>query len=320
MFQKSRTHIRAAAAAAVLAPLALVAACGTGPSTASGGESPSGGSGHVTIVGQGYTEMEIMSNMYADLLQKAGYSTTIKTVADRNLYGPALESGKVDISADYASSMTEFLNQKINGPDAKPVASPDINKTMAELTKLGKQKGVEPLKPAQAQDANAFAVTKKFSDQHHVTTLSQLAALNIPISLAAAPDCPQRDDCKLGLEKVYGLDIHKFEPLGFGTTQTNNALKSGEVNLGQVGTSDGSLDSLGLVVLADDKNLENAENLVPVVNSKFLAAHSNVADVLNKLSAVLTTDDLKKLNGEVDVQRQLPEDVAKSYLQSKGLL
>jgi osmoprotectant transport system substrate-binding protein len=321
MLKNRRTSFRAAVAAAVLAPLALVAACGGGsPSSGGPSGSSSGGGGHVTIVGQGYTEMEIMSNMYADLLQKAGYTTTIKTVATRDLYGPALEKGSVDVSADYASSMTEFLNQQINGPDAKPVASPDINKTMAELTKLGKQKGVEPLKPAQAQDANAFAVTKKFSDQHHVTTLSQLAALNIPISLAAAPDCPQRDDCKLGLEKVYGLDIHKFEPLGFGTTQTKNALKSGEVNLGQVGTSDGSLDSLGLVVLADDKNLENAENLVPVVNSKFLAAHPNVADVLNKLSAVLTTDDLKKLNGDVDVQRQLPEDVAKSYLQSKGLL
>ena len=322
MFKNRRTSLRAAVAAAAIAPLALVAACGGGttPSSSGGPSASAGGGGHVTIVGQGYTEMEIMSNMYADLLQKAGYSTTIKTVADRNLYGPALESGKVDISADYASSMTEFLNEQINGANAQPVASPDINKTIAELTKLGKQKGVEPLKPAQAQDANAFAVTKAFSQKHHVTSLSQLAALNMPISLAAAPDCPQRDDCKLGLEKVYGLKITKFEGLGFGTTQTKNALKSGEVNLGQVGTSDGSLNAFGLVVLADDKHLENAENLVPVVNSKFLAAHSNVADVLNKLSAVLTTDDLKSLNAKVDVQRQLPEDVAKSYLQSKGLL
>jgi len=319
MFRTGRTSLRAAVAAAAIAPLALVAACGGG-STASGGQSPSGGSGHVTIVGQGYTEMEIMSNMYADLLQKAGYSTTIKTVADRNLYGPALESGKVDISADYASSMTEFLNEQINGANAQPVASPDINKTIAELTKLGKQKGVEPLKPAQAQDANAFAVTKAFSQKHHVTTLSQLAALHMPISLAAASDCPQRDDCKLGLQKVYGLNITKFEGLGFGTTQTKNALKSGEVNLGQVGTSDGSLNAFGLVVLADDKHLENAENLVPVVNSKFLAAHPDIAGVLNKLSSGLTTDDLKSLNAKVDVQRQLPEDVAKSYLQSKGLL
>ncbi len=322
---KPRTPVRKALAVAAILPLALLAGCG-GTSNSSG--TPSGGSsgggstahGSVTIVGQGYTEMEIMSNMYADLLQKAGYSTTIKTVADRNLYGPALEKGTVDISADYASSMTEFLNEQINGANAKPVASPSIDKTMSELTKLGKQKGVEPLKPAKAQDANAFAVTKQFSQKNHVTTLSQMAAHNRPVQLAAASDCPQRDDCEKGLKQLYGMNITKFEPLGFGTTQTKNALKKGEVNLGQVGTSDGSLNTYGLVVLADDKHLENAENLVPVVNSKFLAAHQDIAPTLNKLSAVLTTADLKKLNADVDVQRQLPADVAKSYLQSKGLL
>lgn len=315
MFSKRRTSIRTAVALAVVAPLSLVAACGG--STATGSGTPKG---HVTIVGQGYTEMEIMANMYSDLLQKDGYTTTIKTVQTRDLYGPALERGSVDVAADYASSMTEYLAEQIHGPNAKDPASPDISKTMASLTQLGKQKGVQPLKPAQAQDANAFAVTKAFSQDHHVTTLSQMAALGVPIKLAAAPDCPQRSDCEQGLKDVYGMDIAKFEPLGFGTTQTKNALKSGEVNLGQVGTSDGSLDTLGLVVLADDKHLENAENLVPVVNSKFLSKHPDVAPTLNKLSAVLTTDDLKQLNADVDVKRELPADVAQQYLQSKGLL
>jgi osmoprotectant transport system substrate-binding protein len=264
--------------------------------------------------------MKIMSAMYAALLEKAGYSTTIKTVTTRDVYGPSLSSGKVDVVADYASSMTEYLNLAINGPDAPPAASPDINKTMAALEKLGKQKGITPLKPAKAQDANAFAVTKKFSQANHVTTTSQLAARGKPIVLAAAPDCPQREDCKLGLEKVYGLKISKFEPLGFGTVQTKDALKSGEVNLGQVGTSDGSLKQNGLVVLQDDKHLQNAENLVPVVNTKFLDKHQDLRGILDKLSGVLTTEDLKTLNAKVDVQRQLPEDVAKQYLQQKGLL
>jgi osmoprotectant transport system substrate-binding protein len=109
-------------------------------------------------------------------------------------------------------------------------------------------------------------------------------------------------------------------PLGFGTPQTKDALKSGEVQLGQVGTSDGSLKKNNLVVLEDDKDWQNAENLVPVVNSEFLKKNPEVADVLNKLSGVLTTEDLMDLNAEVDVQRKLPEDVARSYLEEKGLL
>lgn len=320
-----RRSAKAGMMAAAVAPLVLLAACGNGGSntfssgSGSGSASPGGG-GNVVIAGQNYTEMEIMTEMYAALLQKAGYTTSVKTVESRDVYAPQLENGSVDLSADYASSMTEYLNKQENGPNAAPAASPNIDTTMAKLTELGKKKGIEPLKPAKAQDANAFAVTKQFSQQRHVTTLSQLAALGNPVTLAAAPDCSTRDDCKIGLQKTYGLKITKVEPLGFGTVQTKDALKKGEVSLGQVGTSDGSLEQFGLVVLTDDKHLENAENLVPMVNSAFLAQHKNVATILDKLSAVLTTEDLKSLNAKVDVDRELPKDVATQYLKEKGLL
>lgn len=325
MRDAQRSRARGALAAVALLPLLLLAACGGGSGSdtfdsAKSGDSASSAGGTVVIGGQNYTEMQIMSAMYAALLKDAGYDVTVKSVSDRALYAKALEKGTIDLSADYASSMTEFLNKDINGPDAAPVASPDIDETIATLTDLGAKVGVEPLEPAKAQDANAFAVTKDFAEKNDVSTMSELGALGEPIVLAAAPDCPDRTDCAIGLEKVYGLDITKVEPLGFGTVQTKNALKSGEVQLGQVGTSDGSLESLGLVVLEDDKSLQNAENLVPVVNSDFLAAHQDVADILNKLSATLTTDDLMSLNASVDVDRLLPEDVATSYLKEKGLL
>lgn len=308
--------------ATLAAPLVLLAACGNGGTdTLDKGSGGGGGEGkEVAIAGQNYTEMQIMSEMYAALLEGAGYSTTIKGVDTRDLYAPSLSKGQVDVVADYTSSMTEFLNLDANGPDADPVSSPDASKTVAELKKLGKQKNITALEPAEAEDANAFAVTKEFSDTNHVTTLSDLGDYGKPVALAAAPDCPERTDCKLGLEKVYGIKVSDFEPLGFGTPQTKDALKSDEVQVGQVGTSDGSLQQLGLVVLEDDQNWQNAENLVPVVNTDFLDANPEVADVLNKLSDVLTTDDLMSLNAKVDVERQLPEDVAADYLKEKGLV
>ena len=317
---RSRTPVRRTFVAALTAPLLLLASCGDGGGT----EALDGGSGgdgqEVVIAGQGYTEMQIMSEIYAALLEDAGYAPTIKEVKTRELYGPSLIDGEVDLVADYASSMTEYLNLDINGPDADPVSSPNIDETVATLEELGAERGITPLEPAEAQDANAFAVTKEFSDQNDVTTMSDLGGLGEPIVLAAATDCPERQDCKLGLEQTYGLQITRVEPLGFGTVQTKDALKSGEVQLGQVGTSDGSLESLGLVVLDDDKQLQNAENLTPVVNTKFLEANPEIEDVLNELSGVLTTDDLMSLNARVDVDRELPEDVAAEYLEEKGLV
>lgn len=314
---------RRGSAALAAAALLVLTACGEGGGTDALDENAGGAGGdgtEVVIAGQGYTEMQIMSEMYAALLEDAGYAPTIKKVDTRDLYGPSLSNGEVDVVADYASSMTEYLNKDINGADAEPVASPEIDETIAKLEELGKERGVTPLEPAQAEDANAFAVTQQFSEQNGVTTLSDLGEYGEPVALAAAPDCPERQDCKLGLEQVYGIEISNFEPLGFGTPQTKDALESGEVQVGQVGTSDGSLETLGLVVLEDDKDWQNAENLTPVVNTDFLEQNPDVADVLNALSGVLTTDDLMTLNAKVDIERELPEDVARDYLTDKGLL
>jgi len=316
--------LRRMAAAAVAVPLFTLAACGGGDAfeSGNGGGADGGGGGgtEVVVAGQSYTEMRIMSEMYAALLEDAGFDPTLQFVDTRDLYVPPLSNGRVDVVAEYGSSMTEYLNREINGPDAEPVASADLEETMTALERLGEQRGVTPLEPAKAEDANAFAVTEEFAKQNDIATLSDLGEYDEPVALAAAPDCPERRDCQRGLEQVYGIEFSDFEPLGFGTTQTKEALGSGEVQLGQVGTTDGSLDSLGLVVLEDDQDLQNAENLVPVMNIEFLDANAEAAEVLNQLADVLSTEDLKNLNAMVDVERQLPEDVAREYLQQKGLL
>ncbi len=320
------TPTRRLLAAAVAGPLLLLTACGNGGSNAldegsgDSGSSEEAGGGEVVIAYQDYTEMSIMAEMYAALLEDAGYEPTLKGVGDRAIYAGQLAEGKVDVAPEYVSSMTEYLNREQNGADAKPVATPDLDATMDELEKLAAQENMTPLTPAKAEDANAFAVTQDFSDKNGVTTLSDLGKLGKSVALAAAPDCPERPDCKLGLESVYGVKIGKFEPLGFGTPQTKSALTDGEVQVGQVGTSDGQVDQLGLVVLEDDKNWQNAENLVPVMSSEFLKANPDAEKALDQLSDVLTTDDLKELNAQVDAERQLASDVAQQYLSDKGLI
>jgi osmoprotectant transport system substrate-binding protein len=317
--RKSRVRSRIGLAAAAV-PLLLLAACGDGGSDALSGDGGGEGGGEVVIAYQDYTEMSIMAEMYAALLEAEGYEPTLKGVGDRAIYAGQLASGDVDVAPEYVSSMTEYLNREVNGPDAEPVASPDVDESMAKLEEFAAEKNMTPLEPAQAEDANAFAVTQEFSDENSVTTLSDLGELGEPIALAAAPDCPDRPDCQGGLEEVYGIQISGFEPLGFGSPQTKDALTSGEVRLGQVGTSDGQIEQLNLVVLEDDKDWQNAENLVPVVNSAWLKDNPKAEDALNKLSGVLTTEDLTMLNAKVDGERLEASQVAEDYLEEKGLI
>lgn len=311
---------RLLSAAAVASLLALGACAGEDALTGEGGNGGSPGGGEVVIGGQNYAEMQIMSEMYKALLEDAGYDVTLKLVESRDVYTPEMQKGNVDVSADYLSSMTNFLNAQENGPDAPLVSSPDPDETLAKLKELAEPTGIEPLEPAEAENANAFFVTQELADREDLATLSDLADLEQPITLAAAEDCSQREDCEIGLEEVYGLEITKVEPLGYATPQTKDAVKSGEVTLGQTGTSDATLEQAGLVLLEDDQDLQNAENLVPMVNSDFLDANPEVADILNEMSEELSTDELATMIGKVDIERRLPEDVAREYLRDEGLI
>ncbi|MDQ3450846.1 MAG: ABC transporter substrate-binding protein, partial [Actinomycetota bacterium] len=262
----------------------------------------------------------VMAAMYELALEDAGYDVTPKLVETRDIYLAQMSDGAVDVVPEYVAGIADYLNTEQNGPDAEPITSNDPQESLQALEPLAEKAGITMLEPSEATDQNAFFVTEDFAAENDLTTLSDLAALGDPIKLAAAPDCVGRDDCEKGLEQVYGLDISEVVPLGFATAQTKDAVIEGEVELGQTGTTDGTLAAQGLVLLEDDKGIQPAQNLIPAVNSEFLNANPDVADTLNEVSATLTTEDLAEMNAQVDVNREKPEDVAQAYLKEKGLL
>ena len=159
-------------------------------------------------------------------------------------------------------------------------------------------------------------MTKEFSEAEGVTTLSDLEGMTV--TLAAAPDCEGRLDCEGGLSDEYGIDVTEVLPLGYASDQTYQSVLDGESELGETSTTDGTLESQGLVVLEDDKQIQPAQNLVPAIGSDFLAEHEDIADILNPLMAALTTEKLTELNGRIAVDREKPEDVATDFLRPRA--
>ena len=314
--------MRHALVATALALSLAAAACGndSGDDDNSDGGSGTTSGGSLTLSGQNFTEMQIMAAMYEQLLSDAGYDVTTKLVSTRDVYIKQLESGDVDVVPEYLSGIADQLNILQNGPDAEPVTTNDPQESLDALQPLAEKAGITMLEPAEATDQNAFAVTQDFADENNLTTLSDLGALGEPITLAAAPDCEGRPDCEAGLTGVYGIDIEEILPLGFGTPQTLDSVTSGESQLGLVATTQADLEENGLVILEDDKGIQPAQNLIPAVNTDFLNDHPDVAEVLNELAAVLTTEDLAELNGRVSIDREKPEDVAADFLSEKGLV
>jgi osmoprotectant transport system substrate-binding protein len=311
-----------AAAAAVAAVVGLgLAACTSGPSleTRAAITASPGDSHELTIGSAGFTESELLAQMYAALLDHAGYRTHVVTVGNRELYEPALEVGQIDVVPEYAATFADWLNAKNKGSKAAPVASPDIGATMAALRRLAGPRGLTVLPAGRAVDQNAFAVSAAYAREHHLKALSDLGRAKLPVRLAAGDECVQRPFCAPGLKKRYGINITAIDPKGVGTTPAKQTVQNGQDQMVLTTSTDATLDRFGLVLLTDDKKLQNADYVLPVVN-RARAGGAGPAAALNRLNKVLTTADLAYLNEQVDSWRRLPADVARNYLKSKGLL
>jgi osmoprotectant transport system substrate-binding protein len=303
----------------VLAISAVLAGCGG--SSSGGTPTPGGGaSGKLTVGAAGFTESNILAQMYADLLKKAGFTVNIKTVASSDIFQSSLEKGTIAVVPEYAATYANSLETEVTGNQSPTAADPDLQTTLTNLEKYAGQRGLTHLNAANAVDQNAFAVTKAYATLHHLKTLSDLGASGLSVKLAAPAECATRPFCKPGLQKTYKIKISSILPLAFDSLPLKQAVKSGKVQLGLVATTDATLSSLGLVLLDDDKHLQNADNLIPIVNKSVLDKHPEIATAINPLAAVLTTADLGRLDNQVDGQRQTVAAVATAYLTSKGLL
>ncbi|MEU4387912.1 glycine betaine ABC transporter substrate-binding protein [Promicromonospora sp. NPDC023805] len=202
------------------------------------------GSGKIVIGAADFAESATLGTIYATVLNAAGYEAEVTTIGNRETYLPALEDGKqVQIIPEYVGTLTEFINKDVNGAEAEAeaVASSDLDGTVEALTGLGEEVGLVFGQPSPAQDQNAFAVTKAFADEHGVTSLSELAEACGGLVLGGPPECTERPFCQPGLEETYGLEFAEFRSLDAGGPLTKSALQQGEVTLGLVFSSDGSL-------------------------------------------------------------------------------
>ncbi len=207
-------------------------------------EGLSGGSGSIVIGAANFSENQILANVFAEVLNAAGFQARVKPVTSRDVYGPALERGELQVMAEYAGTFTEYFNKKANGANATPLASGDVDKTVTALRELAGKKGLKILEPAEAADQNAFAVTKTFAQANNLTKLSDLKGFQGKLVLGGPPECPTRPFCQPGLESTYGLSFDSFVSLDAGGPLTKTALKTGKVQLGLVFSSDGSLSTL----------------------------------------------------------------------------
>jgi len=139
--------------------------------------------------------------------------------------------------------------------------------------------------------------------------------------LGGPPECPTRPYCLIGLEKTYGLKFKSFKPLDVGGPLTVAALDQNKIQVGMLYTTSGVIAGKGWILLKDDKKLQPADNVTPVLRNEIISAYGKpLSDLVNGVSAKITTDVLTDLNKQTDIDKKDPDDVAMSWLQSNNLV
>jgi osmoprotectant transport system substrate-binding protein len=303
-------RIRLASAALAVSLALLLAACG-GDEPLQGGTQPSDSSS-VIVGSTNFPEQLILAQMYAAVLEKAGVDVQTRlNLGSREVVFPALEKGDIQLLPEYNGSVLTFLD-----PEATAVASDEVN---TALTPLLDAKGLVALQPSPAEDKDAWAVTQETASKYNLQTIGDMKPVASQLVVGGPPELKTRPAGLPGLKRVYGIgDFKEFKSLDAGGPLTISALKKGDIDVGRVFTSQGVIAAEGWVVLEEDKPLQPAQNVVPIGRKDKMT--DQVKQALDALSAKITTEELTKLNAQVDVEKKDPESVARDWLTQQGLI
>lgn len=277
-----------------------------------------GGSGKpaVRVGSTNFAEQVILAELYGQTLEANGYRVERRlNLGPREIVEPALESDQIDLYADYLATLLAFVSK------GAEKGSADAATTRTALQAALQPKSITVLDYAPAVDTNGQVVTRATADRYRLAKTSDLAPVASTLVLGGPPECPERPFCLPGLKETYGLTFKDFKPLDAGGPLTVAALEGNQIDVAVMFTTDAVISSRGFVLLEDDKHLQLADNVAPLVRDSWLSrAAPDAREQLNKVSAQLTTAELTALNKQVGIDRQDPRPVATAWLKAKGLI
>lgn len=264
----------------------------------------------IVIGSANFSENALVAEIYAQVLEAAGYPVERNlNVGSREVYKAALESGELDLLPEYIGSALSALG---GTPTSDTTATHDA------LVAAWADAGITVLDPAPAQDKNGIVVRQDTADELGLSKVSDLAGHD-DLIFGGPPECPEREFCLIGLTDLYGLNFAEFKPLDVGGAITVAALEGDEIQVALLFTSDGVIAAKGFVLLEDDKGLQPAENLAPVVRQEIVDTYGDgFVNTLNAVSAKLTTADLSEMNKQIGIDGEDPETVAADWLAANG--
>lgn len=268
------------------------------------GEPGEGEPGEIVVGSQAYYSNEIVAEIYAQALEAEGFTVGRNfNIGQRDAYLPALEGGEVHVFPEYTGNLLEFYD-----PETEASSSEDVYAALADAL----PENLVVLDQAEATDQDSYNVTADFAAEHGLSTLADLAGVDVDLTLGGPAELEQRFYGPEGLSEVYGVET-SFVATGDTTVQD---LVAGTVNVANVYSADPRIQTENLLTLDDPEGLFLASHVVPLVNADLA---DEIAPAINAVSAALSAEDLVAMNVESTEEQRSPADIAAEWLEGAGL-
>ena len=249
----------------------------------------------ITVGSFDFAESALLAEIYSQALEAEGFTVRRAfNLGPREFVAPALHSGLIELLPEYAGTAVQFSSL------GDTVASSDPAAAHAALEQVLLGSRVTALAPSPARDANAMVVTRQTADRLKLRRVSDVTKVASTLTFGGPPECPSRPLCLVGLKRVYALDFAEFVPLDAGGPLTRQALANGNVDIALMFTTDPAIDGERFVELEDDRRLQPAESVTPLVRTEVVERWGpRVVAAIDAVSRGLTTENLRELNGEL---------------------
>lgn len=280
--------------------------------------------GPITVGSKIDTEGGLLSQMIILLLREKGFE-----VVDKSQFGPtnvvrkAITSGELDIYPEYTGNGAFFFDE------ADSAVWKDAQQGYQRVKELDKAaNNIVWLSPAPANNTWAIAIPRELAQQEGLQTLDDFADYvnrGGYVKLIGSEEFVNSAAALPAFQEAYGFTLTQDQLLTVSsgnTTQTEKAAAEGTdgVNAAMAYGTDGALDALGLVILADPRGVQPVYEPAPRVRGEILDQYPEIAGILNPVFESLNLEILQTLNAKIGVEGQNPIDVARDYLTSKGFL
>ncbi|HEX3252922.1 MAG TPA: glycine betaine ABC transporter substrate-binding protein [Pyrinomonadaceae bacterium] len=294
---------------ALVAGIVLVVVVAVFALRSGGSESNPASQDHVAIGSKDFTESALLAEIMAQMLEARGVSVERRFELGGNLPHEAVVRGTLDLYPEYTGTCyTAILH---HAPIGDPRAVYDQVKQ-----EYANQFKVEVSAPLGFE--NTFAILVRGADARklNLKTISDAAQHTPQWRAGFGQDFMSRADGYPGFSKTYGLKFAAVREMDLSLTYI--ALSSSQVDLIAGNSTEGRIATLDLFQLADDRHYFPPYEAVYIVRQDSLARVPALREVLAKLANAISTDEMRKLNYEIDGNKRDPKEVVKEWLGSKG--